>query len=211
MTYLNWDTKIVTDFSDKNIENLYEEGYVFTRVGKGVMNKTRSFRIDLSKYEASSENRRILRKSEHLSLMIETIPYDKYTWQIGRLDKKFYEKFGDRVFTANKIREVLTDEKKSNWNRLSVFVDVRDRLAVGFAISLKTENLIHYSYPFYILDQRESSRGLCMMTMDIEWAKTSEKKYIYLGSLQRPSDSYKLQFAGGEWFDGKKWRSDYEP
>ena len=159
MTYLNWDTKIVTDFSDKNIENLYEEGYVFTRVGKGVMNKTRSFRIDLSKYEASSENRRILRKSEHLSLMIETIPYDKYTWQIGRLAKKFYEKFGDRVFTANKIREVLTDEKKSNWNRLSVFVDVRDRLAVGFAISLKTENLIHYSYPFYMEDPRESSRG----------------------------------------------------
>ncbi len=211
MPYLNWDTKIITGFSDKNIEDLYDQGYVFTRVGKGVMNKTRSFRIDLAKYAASSENRRILRKSEHTSLSVEAIPYDKYTWQIGLLAKKFYGKFGDKVFTANKIREVLTDEKRSNWNRLFIFMDTRDRTAQGFAICLKTANLIHYSYPFYIEDPRESSRGLGMMIMAIEWAKTSGKKYIYLGSLQRPSDSYKLQFAGGEWFDGEKWQTDYTP
>lgn len=211
MSYLNWDTKTITDFSDKNIEDLYNQGYVFTRVDRGVMNQTRSFRIDLSKYETSSENRRILRKSEHLSLQVKPIPFVSYSWKIGKLAKDFYEKFGDKVFTANKIREILTDDKKSNFNRLFVFVDTRNRAGVGFAISLKTENLIHYSYPFYIEDPKESSRGLGMMTKVVEWAKETGKKYIYLGSLQRPSDSYKLQFAGGEWFDGKSWQTDYTP
>ncbi|MEK7607547.1 MAG: hypothetical protein AAB484_01285 [Patescibacteria group bacterium] len=211
MTYLNWNTKVITDFSDKNIEDLYDQGYIFTRVEKGVMNKTRSFRIDLSKYAASSENHRILRKSEHLILSIEPIPYPDYSWKIGKLAKDFYAKFGDKVFTANKIREIMTDEKKSNFNRLFVFRDKRKGVVVGFVIALKTERLIHYSYPFYIEDPRESSRGLGMMTMVIEWAKGLGKKYIYLGSLQRPSDSYKLQFAGGEWYDGERWRTDYTP
>ncbi len=47
MAYLNWDTKIISDFSSENIEKMYDAGYVFTRVDKGVMNKTRSFRVDL--------------------------------------------------------------------------------------------------------------------------------------------------------------------
>jgi arginyl-tRNA--protein-N-Asp/Glu arginylyltransferase len=175
------------------------------------MNQTRSFRIDLSKYEASSENRRILRKSEHISLLVEPVPYEKYSWAVGKLAKDFYEKFGDRVFTANKIREIITNEKKSNFNQLFVFLDTRDRTAVGYSICYKGENILHYSYPFYIEDPREPSRGLGMMTKTVEWAKSLGKKYIYLGSLQRPSDSYKLQFAGGEWFDGEKWQSDYEP
>ena len=41
-------------------------------------------------------------------------------------------------------------------------------------------------------------------------AKEHGKKYIYLGSSQRPADTYKLQFAGLEWFDGKMWQTDLE-
>jgi len=211
MKYLNWKTQVITDFSLKNIEEMYDRGFVFTRVDKGVMNQTRSFRVDLSEYETSSENRRILRKFEHISLLVESLPYEKYTWELGKLAKDFYEKFGDKVFTANKIREIITNEKKSNFNQLFIFLDTRNRTTVGYSICYKSENILHYSYPFYIEDQTESSRGLGMMTTAVEWAKSLGKKYIYLGSLQRPSDSYKLQFAGGEWFDGKKWQTDYEP
>ena len=52
--YLTWAEKTITDFSDANINSLYNEGYVFTRIGKGVMQQTRSVRIDLSKFELSS-------------------------------------------------------------------------------------------------------------------------------------------------------------
>ena len=44
----------------------------------------------------------------------------------------------------------------------------------------------------------------------IQWAKENNKKFVYLGSLQRPTDTYKLQFEGIEWFDGKKWKTDLE-
>jgi arginyl-tRNA--protein-N-Asp/Glu arginylyltransferase len=52
--------------------------------------------------------------------------------------------------------------------------------------------------------------GLGMMTKAIQWAKENGLKYVYLGSLQRPTDTYKLQFSGLEWFDGKEWSTDLE-
>jgi len=210
MAYLSWDTTTISDFSSENVEKLYNEGYVLTRVDKGVMTKTRSFRIDLSKFEPSSENRRILRKAEHLKLSIENIPYADYSWRIGKLAKDFYEKFGDSVFSANKVREILTSDK-SNFNRLFVYTDVRTGENVGYVIAYKSDHMIHYSYPFYVEDPVETSRGLGMMTMAIEWAKSLGKTYMYLGSLSRPSDTYKLQFKGGEWFDGENWQTDVAP
>ena len=55
-TYLSWKKQILTDFSSENICTSYADGFVFTRRGKGEMDQTRSVRIDLAKFELSSEN-----------------------------------------------------------------------------------------------------------------------------------------------------------
>ena len=52
--------------------------------------------------------------------------------------------------------------------------------------------------------------GLGMMTQAVQWAKEVGKKYVYLGSAQRPTDTYKLQFTGIEWWDGSKWNTDLD-
>jgi arginyl-tRNA--protein-N-Asp/Glu arginylyltransferase len=218
MPYLNWDTKILKSPSTAEIEKMYDAGYVFTRVDRGVMNRTRSFRINLKAYVPSSENRRILRKAEHLALHSESIPYAAYDWSIGKLAKDFYESIG-ATFSANKIKEMLTDPEKSNFNTFLIFTDTRQadpampgaEKPIGFVICYESRGILHYSFPFYIEDPNEPSRGLAMMTKAIEWAQASNKDYIYLGSLQRPSDTYKLQFRGGEWFDGEVWQVDAEP
>jgi len=70
--------------------------------------------------------------------------------------------------------------------------------------------MLHYSYPFYDLATAPKDMGLGMMIMAIQYAKSAGMKYVYLGSLQRPTDTYKLQFAGLEWFDGETWSRDIE-
>lgn len=210
--YLSWDEKTITDFSDKNINTLYDKGYVFTRIGKGVMHQTRSVRIDLSKFELSSENRRILKKIEGMDLNIDSIPYKKYDWQIGKMAKNFYdEKFGKGVFTANKIKEIMTDRNKSNFNTLFVY-SLKNQV-VGYTICASTNKILHYSYPFYNLSNvkgQMSNVGIGMMIMAIIAAKQNDKKYIYLGSAQRPTDVYKLQFKGLEWFDKNHWSDNID-
>ncbi len=245
--YLKFNQKIITDFSDNNITSLYNEGYVFTRVDKGIMNQTRSLRINLSKFELSSENKRILKKTENLQLETISLPYSNYNWQIGKLAKDFYEtKFGKGIFSANKIKELLTDKEKSNFNLLLMYqtpplnLPLKDGETanncpilseegrgevLGYAICRETNELLHYSYPFYSLlaSPKTTSEGglhtpyslgkntgLGMMIRAIVWAKESGKKYVYLGSASRPTDTYKLQFKGVEWFDENKWSDDFE-
>jgi arginyl-tRNA--protein-N-Asp/Glu arginylyltransferase len=217
MAYLNWDTKIVENLSPEGASRMYDQGYVFTRVDKGVMNRTRSFRVKLSEFVASSENRRIARKNEHLALSAHTLPFAGYSWEIGKMAKDFYDALG-ADFSANKVKELLTastpdGSPAGNFNTLLVYTDTRNNKPVGYAICYVGGGILHYSYPFYIGDPMEPSRGLGMMIQAIEYAKSgagtdTPLEHIYLGSLQRPSDTYKLQFRGGEWFDGEAWQVD---
>ncbi len=221
MSYLSWNEQTISDFSDNTINHAYHNGYVFTRIKKGLMNQTRSLRIDLSKFNLSSENRRVLRKTDEIQFSLANLPYDNYHWSIGKMAKDFYtEKFGDGTFSANKVRELLTSEE-GNFNRLFVYaVNEHNEIGnlkleigscvVGYCITLETNELIHYSYPFYDLSVNVSNFGMGMMLRAIIYAKEHSKKYIYLGSFQRPSDVYKLQFVGLEWFDGERWSGDVE-
>ena len=208
--YLKWGEQTITDFSEEKVASLYNDGFVFTRKSRGAMEQTRSLRVDLSQFEVSSENRRILRKFENMELIAEELPKEDYDWKIGKLVKDFYQiKFGAGTFSANKAKELLTQPEKSNFNTL--FVYIMDGLALGFCIAHVGETIMHYSYPFYDLGQSDRSMGLGMMTMAIMAAKEEGLKYIYLGSASRPNDTYKLQFTGLEWFNKDSgWSSDLE-
>ena len=205
MKYLSWDQRTISDFSDQSVSEMYEKGYLFTRLGKGAMQKTRSVRINLSKFELSSENRRILKKTEGLTSSERELPLRDYDFSLGKLAKDFYaNKFGPAVMSAQKAKELLTDSEQSNFNLLI------DCGGIGYAICFANKSILHYSYPFYDLQKSPKDMGLGMMIRAVEFAKAKNLKYVYLGSLQRPADTYKLQFAGLEWFDGEKWRIDLE-
>lgn len=202
MEYLHWKEEKITDDSAESISRMYDNGFVFTRLNKGIMHQTRSVRVNLSKFEPSSENRRILRKGEKVNLERHTIPYPAYTWELGKLAKDFYDKKANHAFSANKIKEIITTNL--NFNSLLNFSNL------GYAICYENSAMIHYSYPFYNIEKAPKDMGLIMMTKAMAEAQTLGLKYFYLGSLQRSNDVYKLQFSGIEWFDGEKWSDDIE-
>lgn len=209
MDYLHWQEQKITNFSPENISAMYDRGFVFTRLGKGVMQQTRSVRVNLEKFSLTSENRRILKKGEKIKMAKLDLPTLKYNWAIAKLAKDFYsKKFGEGIMSARKIKEMLTDESKSNFNQFFKYLQGQNE--IGFAICYENKEILHYSYPFYDLEKSPKDMGLIMMTKMIQWAKENGNKYIYLGSLQRPTDTYKLQFEGLEWFDGKGWKTDLE-
>ncbi len=210
MEYLHWKEEKINNETPETINRMYENGFVFTRIDKGIMHQTRSIRIDLNKFELSSENRRILRKGDNILLEKNSIPFSKYNWQIGKMAKDFYDKKADGAFSANKIKELITTN--DNFNSLYSFSekmeDVGNVASLGYAICYENSNILHYCYPFYDLEKSSKDMGLIMMNKVLAEAQTLGLKYVYLGSLQRPTDIYKLQFSGIEWFDGKVWKSD---
>ena len=209
MNYLNWNQTTITDLSVDNIAQMYDHGYVFTRISRGTMIQTRSVRIDLLKFELASENRRILKKTIELSCITNGLPLADYDYKIGKLAKDFYTtKFGEGTMSAQKIKEMLSSPDKSNFNSLITYSNKCG--PIGFAICYTSPTLIHYAYPFYDLAIAPKDAGLGMMIRAIESAKEGGLKYAYLGSLQNKSGLYKLQFTGLEWFDGKMWSTDLD-
>jgi len=239
-SYLIWNKQTISDFSDTNINSLYNEGFLFTRIALGDIYQTRSLRIDLNKFKLTSENKRILKKTENLSLTSYELPVTNYDWRIGKLGKDFYStKFGDGTFSANKIKELLTT--KHNFNELFQYVfpsldkEGRTRSVgavesdstpprlplskgrnqiVGYAICFENKEILHYCYPFYDLKPETykliPNIGMGMMLRTIVYTKEQGKKYVYLGSVKDEAGKYKLQFEGLEWFDGKTWKTDLE-
>jgi len=211
MNYLHWKEETITDFTDDTITKMYNHGFVFTRLGKGVMHQTRSVRINLSKFELNSENKRVLKKTENFSISTETLPLPSidYDYKLGKLAKDFYDtKFEPGIMSAQKIKELLIDSTKSNFNLLLSYSVNSD--PIGYSICYGNNSLLHYSYPFYDLNTSPRDAGLGMMIRAIQYASDAKLNYIYLGSLQRPNDTYKLQFNGLEWFDGTRWQKDIE-
>lgn len=174
---------ITIEYNDiPTINTYYNRGYVFTRVSKGNMIQTRSLRIDLSKFELNSENRRILNKNENLAFRIRSLPLEDYSWDIHAMGKDFYSKrFGDGIMSASKIKEMFQDMDKSNMNSAFDFryqinglndsprsyiehifganlenevekIVNKDGVIVGYCLCYQNDEIIHYAYPFYDLD-----------------------------------------------------------
>ncbi|MCA9386998.1 hypothetical protein KC669_03105 [Candidatus Dojkabacteria bacterium] len=208
MSYFVTDTKTV-DFNDAEITSAYSEGYVLTRLGKGEMNQTRSLRINLSSFEFTSENRRILRKTEKLNFEVIGLPYTDYTWEIHKLGKEYYErKFGEGVMSASKIKDMFNSVEEENMTHTIAYK--YDNKNIGYCLIYKNTEIMHYAYPFYNLDLGISNLGMGMMIRAIQYAKNEGLQYIYLGSVVDPESKYKLQFNNLEWFDTdkKNWTND---
>ncbi|MFZ2189232.1 MAG: hypothetical protein WA057_02975 [Candidatus Magasanikiibacteriota bacterium] len=216
--YLKWSEKTISDFSDENINSLYNEGFLFTRTGKGDIYQTRSIRIDLDRFKLTSENKRILKKTDSLLLTPYSLPMADYDWTIGKLAKDFYQtKFGEGTFSANKVKEILTTSH--NFNKLFIYTFENcklkiENLKIGYAICYEDKNILHYSYPFYDLTPNTQNLtpnlGMGMMLKTILHAQANHKRFVYLGSAKDTKAKYKLQFAGLEWFDGEKWNDDLD-
>ncbi|MCA9381235.1 hypothetical protein KC678_03135 [Candidatus Dojkabacteria bacterium] len=210
MSYFSTDTKKV-EFSEASITEAYNNGYVLTRLGKGEMNQTRSLRIDLESFELTSENRRILRKTEGIDFKVIGLPYPSYSWEIHKLGKEYYErKFGEGVMSASKIKDMFNNTEDENMTD-AITYNFQGK-NIGYCLIYKNKQIMHYAYPFYDLDSEVSNLGMGMMIRAIEYAKHNGLKYIYLGSVVDPESKYKLQFNNLEWFDTDQssWSTDLD-
>lgn len=227
----------IISFNPEEITKAYDNGYVFTRLGKGIMQQTRSLRINVSKFKLNSENRRIIRKTEGLKFTYKKLPLHDYSWEIHKMGKDFYERFRTKderektnsiqsseskvknpIMSASKIREMFNDMGKSNMNGVFIYEDTRfktkDTKPIGYCLLYQNQSILHYAYPFYELTDNSlpvmANLGMGMMVRAVNWVFEQNKSHVYLGSVFTKASKYKLQFEGLEWFDteNQKWRNN---
>ncbi len=191
---------------DDNIDEIYEKGFLATRIKKNYYYLARNLRIDLEEFSLNSENRRVLKKTEGLELENQKLENFKFDYSISKLASDFFKKkFGKIIISPQKLKWIFEEKFFTN-----LLVYKLDGEKIGYCITMETEDLLHYAYPFYKPELISSNIGMGMMIKAIEYAKENEKKHVYLGTVYTPKSLYKTQFRGIEWFDENTWDKDIE-
>ena len=189
-------------------EKIYENGFLPIRSIPNVYYLARSIRVDLEKFEQSSENRRILRKTEGFESDLVPISEFNYTPQIQKFCKDYLaKKFGQESITAAGIKSIF---KSGIYNYVFVWKERKTQKEIGYAVSFISPSFVQYAHAFYDLRYFEQSLGARMMLEAVNWAKESNKKYIYLGTCYEKNALYKTEFKGVEFFNGFRWSQNLE-
>ena len=192
------------DHDNKN--EIYEKGFLATRIKKNYYYLTRNLRIDLKEFSLNSENRRVLKKTEGLEIENKKLKNFDFDYSLSKLATDFSKKqFNKIIITPKKLKWLFEGEFFTN-----VLIYKLDGKEIGYCITMETEDLLHYAYPFYNPELIGSNIGMGMMIKAIEYAKENSKKYVYLGTVYTPKSLYKIQFRGIEWFDENSWSRDVE-
>lgn len=197
--YQVWLLKELTN----EVEKIYQNGFLPIRSIPNVYYLARSIRVDLAKFELSSENRRILKKTENFESDLAPLSGFRYTPQIQKFCKDYMvQKFGKLSITAAGIRSIF---KSGIYNYVFVWKERKTQRKVGYAVCFNSTNFLQYAHAFYDLSYFQQSLGARMMLEAVIWSKESGKKYIYSGTCYDQKALYKTEFKGTEFFNGFRW------
>ena len=191
---------------DNEAGKIYEMGFLPVRSIKNLYYLARSVRVNLEKFELSSENRRILRKTEEFEGELVKLEEFDYTPQIQKICKDWFEaRFGKGKISAAAIRKIFTAGIFSH-----IFIWRQKEETAGYAVVFINEKVVHYAHVFSNPRFTKSNLGARMMLEAIIWAKENGKKYAYLGTCYEKNALYKTEFMGVEFFNGLTWSSNLE-
>ena len=166
-----------------------------------------SVRVDVRQFSPSSENRRILRKTEQFTFSV--CPREEFQYNpivVGKFCKEYFDaKFGKGVMSVSRIKRIFHAPMITH-----IFTFSREGKRVGYVAAFLSDTLFHYAFAFYDLAWYRENLGIGMMTQCVVWAQSKGKQFIYLGSVRDEKGLYKTQFPGWEFWDGAQWVHDKE-
>ena len=183
---------------------MFDAGFLPSALSLDRFYMCRHLRVDLKKFEPSSENRRVLRKCPDVtSELIPRAQYDFTPERRARFKKYADVRFGNDVMSFQRLDSIFASRVVTH---LLVFTDSKTGAEIGTAVLfLDGDAMAHYYFGFYELDYPERSLGLYMMTSAVAEFAARRTRHIYLGTCYSQKALYKTQFPGIEFFNGFKW------
>lgn len=196
----------------EELESIYNQGFLpyssNITLQREIFYLARSLRVNLAQFEDSSENRRVDRKIEPLSISFELIP--KNTIDINDLSFLDFclsyaqERFSNNAMNEARFKYILGRETGTHW-----LVFKREEKVLAYVLLAIHGKAIHYWYAFFDATYLEEyPLGKWIMWRSIKWAKENNYDYVYLGTCYGNSALYKTRdFKGLSFFDGYGWNN----
>lgn len=169
----------------------------------------RNLRLDLAKFKPSSENRRILRKGEGITMKL--VPRAEFELTPAR--QEFYLKYAEArygvgVMPPERLHLLFNSPLATH---LLVFNDSATGAEIGVVLLyLEAPRLAFYRYSFFDLNHPNRSLGLFLMTTAAAYFAEHKYQHLYIGTCYSEKALYKTQFNSVEWFNGLRWSQDLE-
>src|SRR5450756_2034256 len=189
--------------------DLFNAGFLPAARGLEQFYLCRHLRVGLAKFTPSSENRRILRKGEGITMKL--VPRAEFELSPAR--REFFLKYAEARYGAGVMPrerlELLINSPLAT--HVMVFNEVQSGTEVGAVLLyLEAPRVAFYRYSFYDLDHVNRSLGLYLMTTATAYFAEQKFEHLYLGTCYSERALYKTQFAGVEFFNGFRWSQDLE-
>lgn len=197
--------------NQKEIPHIYENGFLPYSNDTNLQHETyylaRSLRVNLSKFDVSSENRRVLKKIADQEPSFKVIPIAQFDLE----NKKFQNFCLD--FANQRFSEPLSEERLKyilkNKSITHIFEFSLQQKKVGYVISIIENGTLHYWFAFFELQFQEYSLGKWMMYSVINWGKENDLQFVYLGTCYGEKSLYKVRdFKGLSFYDGNQWNTN---
>lgn len=189
----------------ESVSRLFASGFLPSSPDLDRFYMCRHVRVTLSCFEASSENRRILRKGDIFSCRLLERKKFEFSERWQTFCKTFADaKFGKDTMSEERLNRIFNAPIVSH---LMIF-SYQDKDVGLVALYLDKPELAFYYYAFYDLDYFKNSLGMYMMTRSVQEMADLGFEYIYLGSCYSRNALYKTQFTGAEFFNGFRWAED---
>jgi arginyl-tRNA--protein-N-Asp/Glu arginylyltransferase len=167
----------------------------------------RQIRVDLSQFQPTSENRRILRKGDGIEMTL--VPRSDFDFTKSRRDfcaRYADRKFGSQVMSPERLETLFASPLITHVLR---FKDTATDTEVGLAVLFCEEPAVaFYYYAFYDLDYSDRNLGMFMMTSAVQLFAERGTQHLHLGTCYSSAALYKTQFNGVEFFNGFRWSSN---
>ena len=188
--------------------DLFNAGFLPGARGLEQFYLCRNLRVELTQFSPSSENRRILRKGEGITMQL--VPRAEFDLTPAR--QEFFlnyaeARYGTGVMPAERLELLFNSPLATH---LLVFTDASGAEIGVVLLYLDAPRVAFYRYSFYDLNYPNRSLGLFLMTTALNYFQEQKLTHVYLGTCYSERALYKTQFTGVEFFNGFRWSQNLE-
>lgn len=173
---------------DQPIETNYNNGYLPQRNSADLFYQESSCRSNLANFILSSENRRIIRKTDQFTFTKIPLKDFSYTPEVQKQINQWIKQLG-WDFPISSVKTIFT---KHIFNYLYVWK--LDEKIVAYSICYFSESISHIAYVFYDPQYSHSDLPIRLVLQTIVDSRELGLKYCYLGRFS----NYKRNMPGFE-------------
>jgi hypothetical protein len=185
---------------DQNIEENYSRSFLPQRNNSQFWYQDTSSRSNLADLQLTSENRRIINKTNNFTFEIIPLKNFSFTPETQKIIYSWIKKL-EWNFPISSVKTIFTNHI---FNYLYIWKNEKGEV-VAYSICYISPQLSHIAYVFYNPQYSRDNLPIRLVLQLITDSYDKGLKFCYLGRFSKDTGYYKRNMPGFEYFENDNW------